>query len=474
MVECVKVIEPSAPTSMATSVISNTDIDVQGLSPRYLPSPGRNLNFTPSMGHRPESHTIDIDEYFHGPMDLMRHSRWPTFLRLHGSVMPKMIVPLVFVGVWSTAVACIGKFVYKNIGISSVLLTVLGFVVGMALSFRSTTAYERYNDGRKYWAQLQLTSRNLARLIWIHATERHDEDSELGRSDLLAKLTALNLINAFAVALKHRLRFEPSTEYPDLSPLIAHLDTFASRADQTVLKPKRPHPFKALGEYLGLSFAISNPRKLLKRSNDNLGNLPLEILNYLGAYLEGLIASKQLAPPIHQTTAMNSVNALADVLTGAERVLNTPLPIAYSIAISQITWIYVLVLPFQLYTTLGMITIPGTVVAAYIILGLAAIGREIENPFGQDVNDLPLDDFCREIAADIDALTSTAAAKPECWIENVRNKCLFPLSMTNYPTWNGRSTEQIREALKAKATTRSKSVMLERTKTMMESDLLEV
>ena len=47
-------------------------------------------------------------------------------------------------------------------------------------------------------------------------------------------------------------------------------------------------------------------------------------------------------------------------MTGTERVLNTPLPLAYTILISQITWVYVLVLPFQLYPELGWITIPGS------------------------------------------------------------------------------------------------------------------
>jgi hypothetical protein len=74
-----------------------------------------------------------------------------------------------------------------------------------------------------------------------------------------------------------------------------------------------------------------------------------------------------------------------------DRVLATPLPIAYSIAISQITWVYVMLLPFQLWDDLRWITIPGCIFAAYIIIGLASIGREIENPFGHDVNDLPLE-----------------------------------------------------------------------------------
>lgn len=75
--------------------------------------------------------------------------------------------------------------------------------------------------------------------------------------------------------------------------------------------------------------------------------------------------------PIHQTWSMNNIGSLADVLTGTERVLNTPLPIAYTISISQITWAYVLVLPFQLYKYLDWVTIPGTMLAAYIILGLS-------------------------------------------------------------------------------------------------------
>ena len=70
-------------------------------------------------------------------------------------------------------------------GVSTLMLTVLGFVVGLALSFRSSSAYERYMDGRKSWATLSVQSRNLARWIWVHVEER---EGELGKDDLLAKL----------------------------------------------------------------------------------------------------------------------------------------------------------------------------------------------------------------------------------------------------------------------------------------------
>jgi putative membrane protein len=346
----------------------------------------------------------------------------------------------------------ISQFIFP-LAVNSVLLTVLGFVVGLAISFRSSTAYERYTEGRKYWAQLLLTSRILARLVWIHTKERHTQSPELGKADLLAKLTALNLINAFAVSLKHRLRFEPSVEYPDLQQYVAHLHTFAGDADQSALQKRKESSWKSLGEYLGVSFAESNPRKLIKRSKDNLGNLPLEILTYLSAYLEQCFGNDTLKIGVHQVQAMNQMGSLTDVLTGTERVLNTPLPLAYSIAISQITHLYVFALPFQLFKPLGWITIPGTIVAAYIILGLTHIGYEIEDPFGQDVNDLPLDTYCRELAADIDVLTSTPAPESKDFIEVSQNKVLFPLSNGEYKSWEAKSVEEIRAVLKEKATT---------------------
>ena len=119
-------------------------------------------------------------------------------------------------------------------GINQLLLTVLGFVVGLALSFRSSTAYERYKEGRKYWAQLTFVSQNLARLIWIHVDERHEQDAITGKNDLLGKISCLNLISAYAVAVKHKLRFEPGMYYEDLERIVGHLETHAKAAEKPV------------------------------------------------------------------------------------------------------------------------------------------------------------------------------------------------------------------------------------------------
>lgn len=186
------------------------------------------------MGH---TLTLNLDSYFQGPRDIRRFSRWPYCIRLYGSVLPKMVVPLFGVGLWATTITCICQLVH-DLSINSILLTVLGFVVGLALSFRFSTSYERYNEGSKYWSMLILNSRNLARLIWIHVEERHSLSDEQGKADLLGKLSAINLLSAFAVALKHRLRYEPATSYVDLANMVVNLDTMAGNADQDALQRK--------------------------------------------------------------------------------------------------------------------------------------------------------------------------------------------------------------------------------------------
>jgi hypothetical protein len=117
----------------------------------------------------------------------------------------------------------------------------------------------------------------------------------------------MNLILAFAVALKHKLRFEPDIAYEDLAGLVGHLDTFAKEAhDRTNLQPPKKSSWKAFGEYLGVSFAESNPRKLVKRSKKPLGHLPLEILNHLSAYIDRCIANGTLSVTLHQSQASKS------------------------------------------------------------------------------------------------------------------------------------------------------------------------
>ncbi|PWW73665.1 UPF0187-domain-containing protein [Tuber magnatum] len=403
--------------------------------------------------HSGEKRTGNLDDYFSGPLDPTKHSKFPYFMRLHGSILPSLVAPILFVAAWATVITFINERVHR-LAVDSLLLTVLGFVVGLSLSFRSSTAYERYAEGRKFWAQMTLHSRNLARIIWIHMSER---EGGQGMDDVLGKLSAINLILGFCQAVKHKLRHEIEVDYADLGPIIGRLDTFAKRArpcdrsatDHNLGLSDRSR-FRTWGSHLGLSFCESNPQKPIKvarRQGRYHGNLPLEIMSNLSAYFEQCIKSNTLSGPCWQSQISSSITLMMDAYGGCERVLSTPLPLAYNIAISQITWLYVLVLPFQLCEKLKWAAIPGTIVAAYIILGIAAIGREIENPFGTDVNDLDLDRYCKSLQIDLYVLTSSPPPEAQAQLNSPANAPLWPYSEHSYDSWKARSMDQIRRAL---------------------------
>jgi len=74
--------------------------------------PARNVAFQPPSRYQTR-HSLDLDDYFAGPRDMQKHSKLPLFMRIHGSVMPKMILPLTFVGAWATAITCLDRNVHS-------------------------------------------------------------------------------------------------------------------------------------------------------------------------------------------------------------------------------------------------------------------------------------------------------------------------------------------------------------------------
>jgi len=104
-------------------------------------------------------------------------------------------------------------------------------------------------------------------------------------------------------------------------------------------------------------------------------------------------------------------------------------------------------LPFQLFKAMHWFTIPATLMAAYIILGLALIGAEIENPFGYDVNDLPLDTFCEQIQDDLALIMSKQKVTKEQLYKKRGNMVFYPVSHVGYDEWMQREEGEIREEL---------------------------
>ncbi|KAF7313151.1 hypothetical protein MKEN_01001300 [Mycena kentingensis (nom. inval.)] len=128
-------------------------------------------------------------------------------------------------------VTCASKLTTHNLAVSNVLFAVLGTVLGLVISFRTSSSYERYQEGRKLWTTIVIASRNIAQIIWIHIPFERSLAGEGGRKlslveSTIEKKTMLNLVQAFSVSVKHTLRDEPGIYYEDLYPLISFLPRF--------------------------------------------------------------------------------------------------------------------------------------------------------------------------------------------------------------------------------------------------------
>ena len=105
-----------------------------------------------------------------------------------------------------------------------------------------------------------------------------------------------------------------------------------------------------------------------------------------------------------------------DIMGACERIKNTPIPFSYSIFLKKFIFFYIVTLPIGFVAYFEYWAIPISVFVFYVLVSLEIIAEEIENPFGDDPNDLPtqkLSDMIRrnvhEIIAEPDSSDSTAS-----------------------------------------------------------------
>ncbi|KAH9444638.1 hypothetical protein MJO28_013328 [Puccinia striiformis f. sp. tritici] len=141
---------------------------------------------------------------------------------------------IVFLAGWSTMLVLLDHHVAGlSLRLPPTILTVLGTVIGFVLSYRTSSAYERYTEGRKQWSTIVHTSRTLACLIWSHCNyplrlpTASQPATELERlRGIIERKTFINLVEGFAVSLKHYLRGEHGIYYEDLYHLACYLPKY--------------------------------------------------------------------------------------------------------------------------------------------------------------------------------------------------------------------------------------------------------
>jgi len=92
---------------------------------------------------------------------------------------------------------------------------------------------------------------------------------------------------------------------------------------------------------------------------------------------------------------------LTDVLGGCERIRNTPPPPGFSLFTRFALLFYMLIFPFGWINSFGLLIAPIIMVLIYVLLGLEILAEEIEEPFGTDSNDLPLDSLAESLSMQI-------------------------------------------------------------------------
>jgi ion channel-forming bestrophin family protein len=275
-------------------------------------------------------------------------------LQLRGSVIPAIMPRTLVCGAFGVFISLLHYFKLP-VSMPALASLIPNIVLGLMLVFRTNTAYERFWEGRRLWGNLINTVRNLARQIWVAVLENNPQDRE-------EKATTLRLLVAFSVATKLHLRQE-----------------IVNDELRALLSPSR---FFVLKEML---------------------NPPLEVAFWIGDYLQQQYRRDRLN--IYQLNAMQELlNQMVDVLGGCERILKTPIPLAYAIHLKQLLLIYCLTLPFQAVRELVWWTGPIVALVSFTLFGIEEIGIEIENPFGRDSNDLPLDAICDTMLHNIEDL----------------------------------------------------------------------
>lgn len=98
------------------------------------------------------------------------------------------------------------------------------------------------------------------------------------------------------------------------------------------------------------------------------------------------------------------LKSFTDNCGACERIKNTPIPYSYNIFLKKMIFLYIMSLPIFFGSEFGYITVPISIIVLYVFASIELIAEEIEDPFGEDDNDLPLDDICNRIKTNLNEI----------------------------------------------------------------------
>lgn len=268
-----------------------------------------------------------------------------------GDTFRKLVPAMIGIGFYSAGVAYLELEYWKlsdgsHVKNITIMHSMLGFVISLLLVFRTNTAYDRWWEGRKMWGGLVNNSRNLAIKLAVMLREKEDKDF------------FKKMIPAYASVLNLHLKMED----------ISH-ELFDDKV-------------------LSVDHYKHKPNQIAKTMMQKVNEL----------YLDKKISGDQLI-------ILNSeIQSFTDICGACERIKNTPIPYSYSAFIKKFIFTYVLSLPFGYVFQLGYYVTPVVVFIFYVLASLELIAEEIEDPFGNDPNDLPTQKISENIKKNVEEL----------------------------------------------------------------------
>ncbi len=95
------------------------------------------------------------------------------------------------------------------------------------------------------------------------------------------------------------------------------------------------------------------------------------------------------------------VDIMVNILGGCERILKTPQPIIYTLVLRKLVIIYCLLIPLEIVNDCHGFTGIIMTFASIVLFGLEQIGSQLEQPFANNPNTLPLDLICKTILSNV-------------------------------------------------------------------------
>jgi putative membrane protein len=250
---------------------------------------------------------------------------------------------LVSIGIYAAVIVYMEEhYFHLTIKNSTVMHSILGFVLSMLLVFRTNTAYDRWWEGRKIWGNVVNNARNLS--LKLSAILVHEKD----------RLELNHLIRNYVFSLKNHLR----------------------------------------NKYVQAEFTLTDNVSL--SVFEEAQHKPNAIAKSLYKKIHNLHQNKYLASE-HLYVLNEELKSFTDNCGACERIKNTPIPYSYNIFLKKMIFLYIMSLPIFFGSEFGYTTVPITIIVLYVFASIELIAEEIEDPFGEDENDLPLDDICNRI-----------------------------------------------------------------------------